>query len=90
MIIMKFGGTSVGTADAVRSVLNIVRGRLDEHPVLVVSALSGVTNKLEELGRTAPLGETDTGFLVERHQKLLGELGLPEDLLDGFLSEKPF
>ena len=87
MIIMKFGGTSVGTADAVRSVLNIVRGRLDEHPVLVVSALSGVTNKLEELGRTAPLGETDTGFLVERHQKLLGELGLPEDLLDGFLSE---
>ena len=40
MIVMKFGGTSVGSREAVERTVGIVRGRLQERPVVVVSALS--------------------------------------------------
>ena len=38
MIIMKFGGTSLGTAESIENILHIMRGRVDQDPVLVVSA----------------------------------------------------
>jgi aspartokinase len=41
MIVMKFGGTSVGSAERVRALGERVRERLAERPVVVVSALSG-------------------------------------------------
>jgi aspartokinase len=41
---MKFGGTSVGSAERIRGVAARVRERLDRQPVVVVSALSGVTD----------------------------------------------
>ncbi len=43
---MKFGGTSVQDADAFRRVAGIVAPRLDAHPVVVVSAMSRVTDAL--------------------------------------------
>ena len=46
MIVMKFGGTSVGDAAAIRRTAEIVRGRLPRGPVVVVSALGGTTNAL--------------------------------------------
>ena len=46
MIVMKFGGTSVADADAHRAAAEIVRGRLPRRPVVVVSALAGVTDLL--------------------------------------------
>jgi aspartate kinase len=46
MIVMKFGGTSVGNADAIRRTAEIVASRRDRGPVVVVSAMSGVTNAL--------------------------------------------
>ena len=46
MIVMKFGGTSVGDAAAIRRTAEIVRGRLPRGPVVVVSALAGTTNAL--------------------------------------------
>ena len=46
MIVMKFGGTSVGSPDRVRSLGVRVRERLDRRPVVVVSAFSGVTDQL--------------------------------------------
>jgi len=44
--IMKFGGTSVGDAGSFENVAQIVRGQLRNVPIVVVSALSGVTDKL--------------------------------------------
>ena len=45
--IMKFGGTSVGDASCIRKVADIVRAAsLETDVVVVVSAMSGVTNKL--------------------------------------------
>jgi len=46
--VLKFGGTSVGTAAALRSALGIAEAAARERPVVVVvSALSGVTSTLE-------------------------------------------
>ena len=48
MIVMKFGGTSVGSADRFREVLSIVKKSWQQGntPVVVLSAMSGVTNAL--------------------------------------------
>jgi aspartate kinase len=46
MIVIKFGGTSVGDADRVANAIEIVSERKHLDPIVVVSALSGVTNDL--------------------------------------------
>ena len=46
MIVAKFGGTSVASASAIAVTAEIIRGRLPRNPVVVVSALAGVTNSL--------------------------------------------
>ncbi len=50
MLVMKFGGTSVGAADRFISVAEIVEDTIqsDGPPVVVLSAMSGVTNLLIE------------------------------------------
>jgi bifunctional aspartokinase / homoserine dehydrogenase 1 len=54
-LIMKFGGTSVGTAEAMTQVVEIVKQAHQEWPRLVVvtSALSGVTNLLLDSAQQA-------------------------------------
>lgn len=57
MIVCKFGGTSVGDAAAIRRSADIVKVRLDRQPVVVVSALGGVTNVLIALAEQAAHGQ---------------------------------
>ena len=45
-IVMKFGGTSVEDAEAFRRVATIVESRVEQRPVVVVSAMSGMTDAL--------------------------------------------
>ncbi len=72
-IVMKFGGTSVGSADSINSVESIIRMHLGRNPIVVVSALSGVTNGLLDLAHSA---ESGNGYLEgvrgmdERHRKV--------------------
>lgn len=86
MIVMKFGGTSVGSAEAIRRTAGIIRSRLDRKPVVVVSALSGVTNALVAAASGAHTRETSpegsAAELTTRHHEVLAELGLPTDLVD--------
>jgi aspartate kinase len=56
MIVMKFGGTSVGDAAAIRRTAQTVRGRLTRGPVVVVSALAGTTNALLAAAEQAAAG----------------------------------
>jgi len=70
LITIKFGGTSVGDADRIRSAAELVaRVKNDGHRVVVVtSAMSGVTNKLVALvdqaaGPTAPFGSRVAEYL---------------------------
>jgi aspartate kinase len=48
MIIIKFGGTSVKDSDAIRNVSGIIRNRLNRQPIVVSSALAGITDLLLE------------------------------------------
>ena len=58
MIVMKFGGTSVQDAQAIDRVAAIVRDRLPENPVVVVSAVARMTDQLLAMARTAGAGGT--------------------------------
>jgi aspartate kinase len=74
--VLKFGGTSVGTAPALRSALGIAEAAARERPVVVVvSALSGVTNALEAALAGAAAGRLDVsafaGAVRARHLALL-------------------
>jgi aspartate kinase len=48
MIVMKFGGTSVETGDAIARLTGIVNSHLAQQPVVVVSAMGKTTNRLLE------------------------------------------
>ena len=68
LCVMKFGGTSVGDADCMRRAAAIVQAAAAKGPVVVVvSAMSGVTNRLidaarhAEVRRTRVFAEADLG-----------------------------
>lgn len=54
MIIAKFGGTSVTGTQRIAAIHSIVQNQLDKSPVIVVSALSGVTDLLLSLPEFSP------------------------------------
>ncbi|MGA9306204.1 MAG: aspartate kinase [Candidatus Sulfotelmatobacter sp.] len=78
--IMKFGGTSVGDASAIQKVVDIIRGASrDGGLVVVVSAMSGVTNHLIEAAAQAQAGnrqsvETILEQLRKRHDTVVSAL----------------
>jgi aspartate kinase len=87
---MKFGGTSVADAEAMSRVIAIVKkqidaDRADKPPVVVVSAMSKVTDRLIETARLAAIGDgagaaklvTD---LLDRHVGVAGGLIADESL----------
>ena len=54
LTVLKFGGTSLGNRDAVERVMGILLGQARKGPVLaVVSAMSGMTDSLLDLGQAA-------------------------------------
>jgi aspartate kinase len=62
MIVMKFGGTSVESQEAISRVAAIVKQFESRRPVVVVSAMGKTTNKLLEIARLAALGEQEEAF----------------------------
>ena len=60
-VVMKFGGTSVADAAAITQLTTIVRRAIDngDAPVVVVSAMSGVTDRLLALADAASRGDTE-------------------------------
>lgn len=79
MIVMKFGGTSVANYDAITRMISIVKGKLNEKPVVVVSALSKVTDLLYKIADQAALRNREEcaqllGELRKRHLDLASEL----------------
>lgn len=86
MIVMKFGGTSVQDKQAIERVISIVRSRLAERPVVVVSALAKVTRLLVSIALEAEKGhgvqaETLLDQLERRHIELAKELLPPSSTL---------
>lgn len=90
---MKFGGTSVKDKNAIERVISIVRGRMADKPLVVVSALAKVTRVLCGIAEEAEaqhLKEVDEllDSLRDRHTSLAVELlsGNPE-ILNNCVSE---
>lgn len=80
LVVMKFGGTSVGDVAAIRNVVAIVSAAAHScELVVVVSAMSGVTNRLLEAGTQAQAGNRDRVEAIfrdlrARHRAAIGEL----------------
>jgi aspartate kinase len=56
VIVLKFGGTSVGDAEAIARTGRIVASRADKGAIVVVSALAGVTNALIAIAEQSEKG----------------------------------
>lgn len=79
MKILKFGGTSVGSVDSIRAVLAIVRKshESNERPVVVLSAMAGITNLLARLAEDASEGRDFAEGLADmeaRHFSVVKQL----------------
>lgn len=82
MKVLKFGGSSVGSAEGLRSIKEIVTG-LDSDSIVVVSALGGVTDQLIAMATAAREGRVeefsaDLARIVERHYRAVQDSVLPE------------
>ncbi|HEX3383971.1 MAG TPA: bifunctional aspartate kinase/homoserine dehydrogenase I, partial [Mucilaginibacter sp.] len=67
MKILKFGGTSVGSAQSIGTMIEILKKEYQagERPITVVSAMNGVTNSLLSMAEKASRGEEFTEALAE-------------------------
>src|SRR5690348_8099430 len=80
-IVLKFGGTSVATAERWRTILDLAAARRAEgmRVLVVVSALAGVTDALKALCRCAP-SEREAAWagVVARHRELAVQMQLAD------------
>ena len=79
MIVMKFGGTSVADSEAIARTISIIGGRLDRKPIVVVSALSKVTDLLYKIADSASEGDRKAA------DEYIETLGRSKDESDGHL-----
>jgi aspartate kinase len=82
MNVLKFGGTSVGSAERIAGVADLVAARRAEAPLVVVSAMGGVTDLLEALKSSSKVrdrtaSEAAIEALATRHRVALDGLALP-------------
>ncbi|TSJ43556.1 bifunctional aspartate kinase/homoserine dehydrogenase I [Mucilaginibacter corticis] len=73
MKILKFGGTSVGSAQSIKTLLNILKDEVKQSaadkPVVVLSAMSGVTNLLIAMAEEAAKGNDFAAQLAELEKR---------------------
>ena len=91
-LVLKFGGTSVSSAANWHNIAQVLRTRLAERfrPVVVHSALTGITDRLESLMSTAMTG-THAPVLEHieaAHRELAVRLGIvPNAQFESFMRE---
>jgi aspartate kinase len=95
MIVMKFGGTSVGTGERIAHVGRIaarVAKQTGSTPVVVVSAMNGVTNALRRAAESAAQGDSETfrhvrDELQRKHAQAIQECVTDVELARGLRAE---
>jgi aspartate kinase len=100
MIVMKFGGTSVESAEAMEQVISIVKSKLSRKPIVVASAMSKITDTLLQCARLARDGQESEALglihntVAKRHREAAQELvqdslrqKLLTDALDKYVEE---
>jgi aspartate kinase len=86
MLVMKFGGSALAQEAALARVLDLIHGRLREQPVVVCSALSGVTDELQKVARDAAKGDLRVDSLYERHCSAADSIGIRPECFDPLFS----
>ncbi|KAK9276327.1 hypothetical protein L1049_005859 [Liquidambar formosana] len=92
--VMKFGGSSVASAERMREVADLIRSFPEERPVIVLSAMGKTTNKLLLAGEKAVscgvsnASEIDElSFIKELHLRTAEELGVDRSVISAHLEE---
>ena len=81
---MKFGGTSVGSIDKINNVANIVEKQVNDKKLIVVlSAMSGVTNKMQEY-----IDEIESNEIIENDLILTSGEAVSVGLLSAILKKR--
>ncbi|XP_047071540.1 aspartokinase 1, chloroplastic-like [Lolium rigidum] len=93
-VVMKFGGSSVASAERMREVADLILSFPEETPVIVLSAMGKTTNNLLLAGEKAvscgapKASELDElKAIKELHFRTIDELGLDISIVSGFLDE---
>jgi aspartokinase/homoserine dehydrogenase 1 len=92
MKVLKFGGTSVGSAESIKKVAGIVRGAVEtDRCAVVLSAMHGTTDALIEIGRTGERGDeslrAEIDALREKHLSAANDLVPGDDQTAAFINE---
>lgn len=79
MKVLKFGGTSVGSTEGIVNMLDIIKKEVQtgEKPVIVLSAMSEVTNMLTKMADDAVTGtdiQPQLAEVVEKHFAVVGKM----------------
>ena len=85
MLVMKFGGSSLANAERIKNVAEIIKKNINRKPVIVVSAIGGVTDLLIELSKEAVIGTKQKALLNEiiyKHYEIITLLKLNKDIID--------
>ena len=87
MQVLKFGGTSVANAENINKVVDILKNKSVEAPVIaVVSALGGLTDTLQQAGELANAKDQQYiqlwESIKERHLETASQLGLGSETKD--------
>ncbi|KAG6556597.1 hypothetical protein Mapa_001538 [Marchantia paleacea] len=92
--VMKFGGSSVASAERMREVANVILSFPEERPIIVLSAMGKTTNNLLKAGESAVNCGPGKSCLINElsvikalHKETCEKLELSEDLVDGLLEE---
>ncbi len=87
MLVMKFGGTSVGSAESIRQAVAIIQKCREKKPIVVVSAMSKVTDMLIAAAERAAKGEVSVDEIRKRHFEVVRALKLDAALVEPELGE---
>ncbi|KAI4348380.1 hypothetical protein L6164_009110 [Bauhinia variegata] len=92
--VMKFGGSSVATADRMREVASLIQSFPEERPIIVLSAMGKTTNKLLLAGEKAvSCGVTNVStidelnFIKDLHLRTVDALGVDSVVIAKHLEE---
>lgn len=92
--VMKFGGSSLASAERMKEVADLILSFPDERPIIVLSAMGKTTNKLLLAGEKAVCcGVTNVdaidelSFIKELHLRTVDELGVELSIIANHLEE---
>ncbi|CAN4089574.1 unnamed protein product [Withania somnifera] len=92
--VMKFGGSSVASAERMREVVDLILSFPEERPVVVLSAMGKTTNRLllagekaESCGVSNVSDLQELAFVKELHLRTIDELGVESSIISKHLLE---